>query len=323
MKKPLFLLILFVVFSAPVFGQGERQLLDQVVAVVNDDPITQSELDGVLRPVYEDYKVQYAGQMLMDAMTEAKRKILNQMIEDKLVYQEAKNQKIEPDPGEIEQMMAEFKKKFKNDAELDDALSKEGMTLSLLRERLERQAVIRKLQDMEVRAKVVVSPLEVEDYYAQHPDEFASDGLVRVRSLTIKKSDEARDKGLTDENAKAKIQGLKKRIEQTGDFEAVAMQNSEDTSAKEGGLSNWIKQGEMIPEINQVIFSLKPGQMSDIIETPMGYHLFRLEEKKEKYRKTLEEARPEILDKLYRQKSAKRFQEWMETLKRNAYISIR
>ncbi len=322
MKKPLILLIILTFFSAPS-ARADRQLLDQVVAIVNDDPITQSELDGVMRPVYEDYKSQYSGQALMEAMVDAKRKILNQLIEDKLVYQEAIAQKIEPNEAEVEGMLGDFKKKFKSDMDMEDALSKEGMSFQALRERLERQSVIRHLQDMEVRAKVVVSPLEVEEFYAQHADEFSSEGTVRVRSLTVKKSEEAREKGLTDETAKNKIEKLKKRISDGEDFGVIAQDSSEDTSAKMGGLSEWIRPGEMIPEINQVIFSLKPGQISDVIETPMGYHIFRLEEKKEKFRKTLEEAKPLIYDRLFREKSMKRFQEWINSLKRNAYISIR
>lgn len=304
-------------------ARADRQLLDQVVAIVNDDPITQSELDGVMRPIFEDYKAQYSGEELMMQLTDVKRKVLNQLIEDKIVYQVAKDQKIQPDESEVESQLADFHKRFKSDLELEDALSREGMSMTVLRERLERQSVIRKLQDMEVRAKVVVSPLEVEDFYNNNTESFASEGMVRVRSLTIKKNSEAREKGLTDEASKNKIQKLKSRIQAGEDFATLAQQNSEDTTAKNGGLTDWIKPGEMIPEINQVIFSLKPGQVSDIIETPMGYHIFRIEEKKEKFRKSLEEARPQIYDKIFREKSQKRFQEWMESLKRNAYISIR
>jgi peptidyl-prolyl cis-trans isomerase SurA len=79
----------------------------------------------------------------------------------------------------------------------------------------------------------------------------------------------------------------------------------------------------MIPEIDAVLFSLKEGEVSQVIESPLGYHLFRVEEKKEKFKKSFEEAREDIYGMLYQQKSQERFQEWMKELKRNAYISIR
>ncbi len=328
MKKFLFLTILFAAVlspaSRPVFAQGEqRQLLDQVVAIVNDDPITQSELDVTMRPIYEDYKSQYKGEALMEALTDARRKLLNQMIEDKLVYQEAKNQKIEPDIDQVDKQLDDLKAKFKSETDMEDMLAKEGMSLSAMRERLERQSVIQHLHEMEVRAKVVVSPLEVEQFYQEHSDEFSSDETIRVRSITVKKNEDAREKGLTDETAKTKIENLRKRALAGQDFDSLAVQFSEDTSAKNGGLSEWIKQGEMIPEIDHIIFGLKKGQMSEVIETPMGYHVFRIEEKKDKYKKSFNEAREIIYARIFREKSMKRFQEWLVELKRNAYVSIR
>ncbi len=322
MKKFLiFISLCLLGLASPLLA--DRQLLDQVVAVVNDEPVTQSELDFMMRPVYEEYKQQFKGEAFAQAITEVRRKLLNQLIEDKLVYQEAKNQKIEADISEVETQLASFRKKFKTDAELEDALGKEGFTLKEMRERLERQSIIRHIQDMEVRGKVVVSPLEVEDYYQNHQDEFSSEGTLRASTITIKKSDEAREKGLTDEEARTKLQGIRKKILSGQDFAAMAREFSQDTSAKEGGITGWIQRGEMIPEIDTILFSLTPGQVSEIIETPMGYHIFRVEERKEKYKKTFEESRDLIYEKIYREKTMKRFQEWIDGLKRTAYISIR
>lgn len=323
MKKFLFFTVLFAAVSVPAFAEAQRQLLDQVVAIVNDDPITQSELDVTMRPIYQDYKSQYSGEALMEALTEARRKILNQMIEDKLVYQEAKNQKIEPDIDRVDQQLEDLKKNFKADVDLEDALAKEGMSLSAMRERMERQSVIQRLHEMEVRAKVVVSPLEVEAYYEEHADEFSSEKMIRVRSITIKKNEDAREKGLTDEAAKSKIDNLRKRALAGQDFESLSTEFSEDTSAKNGGLSDWIKPGEMISEIDSIIFKMKKGEVSEVIETPMGYHVFRVEELREREKKTFEEAREDIYQKIFRDKSIKRFHEWMTELKRGAYVSIR
>lgn len=325
MKKSLLVLALILAISTPVFAadSAPRQLLDQVVAIVNDDPITQSELDVTMRPVYEEYRSQYNGEALMEALTEARRKLLNQMIEDKLVYQEAKNQKIEPEIDRVDKQIEDLKSKFKSETDLEDALAKEGMSLSTMRERMEKQSVIQQLHDMEVRAKVVVSPLEVEGYYEDHPDDFSGESSMRVRSITIKKNEDAREKGLTDETAKTKIENLRKRALAGQDFESLATEFSEDTSAKNGGLSDWIKPGEMIAEIDQIIFAMKKGEISQVIETPMGYHVFRVEETREKYKKSFNEARDEIYQRIFREKSIKRFQEWMSELKRNAYVSIR
>ena len=256
-------------------------------------------------------------------MTEARQKLLNQMIEDRLVFQEAGKQKIEIEESEIDDQMEEFKKRFPNETALEDALKKEGLNLSGMRERLRRQALIRKLQDIEVRSKVVVSPLEVENYYRSHPEEFSHQDRLKIRSITLKKSDEAREKGLTDETAKNKILEIRKKILAGTDFGELAKQYSEDAQAKQGGAGDWIELGDMIPVIDDVIFKMKAGEVSEIIETPMGYHLFRIEEKQAGKKRTLEETRDEIFGKLFRQKAEERFRQWTDELKRTAYISVR
>ncbi len=128
---------------------------------------------------------------------------------------------------------------------------------------------------------------------------------------------------MVDEEALAKIQEVQQRLDNAEDFSVLAKKYSEDTSAAKGGLSDWIPQGTMIPAIDEVIFSQKVGELSDIIETPMGYHLFRVEEKQEGYRRSLDEVRDEIRNELYAKKSEERFYDWMQDLKSNAYISIR
>ncbi len=322
--KPFVTFFFLLCLLAPgVLAAQDRQLLDQVVAVVNDEPITQSELDMLMRPMYEQYRKDYQGEKLMRVMTEVHNKLLNQLIEDRLVFQEAKSQGIEIDEAAIDEQIEEFKKRFKNENEMEDAMRKEGLTLSDMRERLRRQAMIRRLHDTEIRTKVVVSPMEVEDYYEKNPREFSSQGQLRVRSITIKKSGDAQVKGLTDEAAKSKIEDLRQKILGGEDFGRLAKQYSEDISAKQGGFSDWIERGAMIPAIDEVIFKLKAGEVSGVIETEMGYHLFRVEEIKEPYKKNLEEVRDQIYAKLFSIKAQERFREWTQELKRNAYISIR
>lgn len=314
-------LFLFFVFSATL--HAESQLLDQVAAVVNDEVITQSELDMMLRPLYEQYKQEMPAEHIPEKMDEARQKLLNQLVEDRLVFQEAKNQKIEIDEGEIDEEIARFKERFKSEQELEDALEREGLSLTQMRDRIRRQAMIRRLQDMEIRSRIVISPLEIEKYYQEHGEEFSSGEKILVRSITIRKDEVAREKGLKDENAKERIENLRKRTLSGESFGTLAKASSEDTNAEKEGLGDWLSPGDMIPEIDAVLFNLNAGEISQVIESPMGYHLFRIEEKKEQYKQGFEEARDEIQGKLFYQKSQERFQEWMRELKRYAYISIR
>nr|MBP9866409.1 peptidylprolyl isomerase [Candidatus Omnitrophota bacterium] len=170
---------------------------------------------------------------------------------------------------------------------------------------------------------VVVSPSEIEKYFNEHPEQFTSKDRIRVRSITIKKSDEAREKGLKDELASEKIHALEKSIQTGGDFSALAKENSQDVNAKDGGLGDWVERGAMIEAIDLVIFKLKAGETSAVLETAMGYHLFRCEEIQAGSKRGLEDVRDEIYGLIFRDKSEARFNEWLKELKSKAYISVR
>lgn len=302
---------------------AQRQLIDRVVAVVNDEAITQSEIDGLLRPIYMEYKQRFTGDRLMREITEARKKLLHQLIEDKLVFQEAESLGVTVEPSEIEGRLESFRAQFPTEAALEDAMRAEGLTYKSLEERIRRQTMIRKLHSSEVRSRIVISPTELQDYYKNHPEEFKTEDQIKTRSLTIKKSDNARRKGTLDESAKKRIDELRVRVVKGEDFGALAKDFSEDTRAKEGGLTGWIKEGDMIPVIDEVIFGLEQGEVSEVIETPMGYHIFRVEEVAKGTTYSFEQMRDQIYDRIFGQKADERFQEWIKDLKKDAYISIR
>ena len=202
-------------------------------------------------------------------------------------------------------------------------LEKEGMSVKTLREKLRKRIMIQKLQEQEVRAKVIVSPLEIEKFYRENPDKFKSKDRVRIRSLTVKKSPEARVKGITDEKARNELRSLEGKIKKGGDFDRLVTEFSQDSRAADKKPGEWIERGVMIEAVDEAIFSTPAGQLTGIVETPIGYHIFRVEEKEAAKIYALDAARDQIMNYLYQVKSNERFQAWMQELKRGAYISIR
>jgi peptidyl-prolyl cis-trans isomerase SurA len=323
MKKLLFVILAFALFVPLARAAQEEQLLDRVVAVVNEEVITQAEVDTFLRPIYKQYSAEMSGEALAKAINEVRQKILNQMIEDKLVYQEAVAQGIEIKDEDLEKEFQDFKAKMEKPEELDEMLEREGLTMKSLRERLKKQAMVRQLQDREIRSKVIISPVQVEDFYKNNPEKFKTKERVRVRSLTVKKSEEARAKGLTDEKAKQRMDLLDQKIKLYRNFDQVVKDFSEDSHAKEDGLGDWIERGAMIESVDNVIFKTPVGKLTGIVETPVGYHIFRIEAKEPENVHTFEEAKNQISGYLFQEESNKRFKEWMEEIKKAAYISIK
>ena len=322
-KSVLLLLSAILLFAVPSVRAAEEELLDRVVAVVNEEVITQAEVDTFLRPIYQQYSAQLSGEDLAKAINEVRQKVLSQMIEDKLVYQEAVAQGIEVKEEDLEKEFQDFKAKMEKPEELDEMLEREGLTMKSLRERLKKQAMVRQLQDREIRSKVIISPVQVEDFYKNNPDKFSVKERVRVRSLTIKKSEEARTKGLTDEKAKQRMDILDQKIKLYRNFDQIVKDFSEDSHAKEEGPGEWIERGAMIESVDDVIFKTPVGQLTGIVETPVGYHIFRVEAKEPASKRTFDEVKEQISGYLFQEESNKRFKAWMEEIKKAAYISIK
>jgi len=327
MKKGLWLGVLGTVFALGIVSglyaaDGEREVLDKVVAIVNDEVITQSELDQLLGPVYEQFRKVYTGSDFTRKIEEARYGLLMQLIEDRLVYQEAKRLGVEVTEEEINERMEGFKEKFKKE-EFERLLREQGLSLSKLKERYREQIAIRKLHQMEVRGKVIVTPLEVEDFYKQHKDEFSEEEKIRVRTITVRKNQDAIDEKIEDPEARRKADEILGRIYNGESFEELAKTVSEDTKAKEGGDLGFMTRGELLPSIEEVVFNLRIGDVSPVLGTDMGYHIFKIVERQEKKEKSFEDVEKGVHEILMRKKSQERFKEWIEELKTNAYISLR
>jgi len=317
-----FSLLLLGLFAVAHLDAAE--LLDKIVAVVNDDIVTQSELDRNLAPVFHEYKSRYQGEVFIEKMTKVRAQILNQMIEDKLVLQEAKAKKVPASEEEVDRKLADFKKRFRAEKDMQLFLDSQGLTLTKLRDRYRDMIIIQKIQGAEVRSRVIVSPLEAKRYYDEHVKDFTSPEAYHVLTITVRKPAEA-DKGKVPAvNPREKLEGLRSDIMKgVVSFGDAAKKNSEDTHAEEGGDMGLMSKGQFIPQLEEAIFKLQPGEVTQVLETEIGYHIFKLVEKTPERVKSFEEARTGVEDIIYSEKSKKRFDEWMAQLRKNAYISVR
>ena len=321
-RKFLFLILLFLIFVPSAFCR-EEQLVDRVVAVVNNEVITQSELDVIFRPIYDQIKKIYKGPDLQRELEMVRLKLLNQLIEDKLVYQEAQKLGITVSDSEIQDELANFKTQFPNEETFKKEMEKAGINLKEMEKRVRERLSITKLHQFVIRGKVIVSPTDIEQYYKDHPQEFNQKERIKVWCITLRKSAEAVEKGTTDEATKRKAGKLIAELKQGKDFEKLAKENSQDAHAAQGGLLDFVQKGDMVNNIDQILFSLPPNGFSDVLETEEGYHIFKVGEKQNASHKTFEQAKDEITDQLFRIKAHERFVSWMEELKKKSFISIR
>jgi parvulin-like peptidyl-prolyl isomerase len=182
----------------------------------------------------------------------------------------------------------------------------------------EKRKVRYALIDVEaMRAKTVVSAQEIERAYNTGIEQYTTPEQVRASHILLK------TEGKDDAVVKAKAEEVLKQAKAGADFGELAKKNSEDEqSAKNGGDLDYFGRGRMVPEFDQVAFTLKPGEISDVVTTQFGYHIIKLTEKKDAAPIPLEQVKPQVLEFLTNQKKQQRVDGFIEDAKKRAKIEV-
>jgi len=311
------ILSILILFSSSLAVRAE--VVDRVLAVVNDELITQSELDKVLIPLYMQYKQLYTNkEELLLKMDELRKNVLNHMISEKLILCEARKQQIKIKPEEIEKKIRQLKSKFPSAQEFEKALISQGASLVQLQEKFEEELLKEKFININIKRMVMITPSEISDYYNAHIEDFRLEPEAQVLDIFIKVK-EGEDK----DAANAKAEDILKRLQKGEDFSELATLFSDGAHAKDGGSIGYVSKGQLKKELDDVVFSLNAGEISQIVTSETGYHIFMVVDRKEGIMLSLEDAHDKIRDILYRQKASEKLDKLMEGFKKNAYISIK
>jgi len=300
--------------------------------VVNDEVITQADVDRAVAPVYLQMQATLSPEELAAKTKDLRTQVLQQLIEERLMLQEAKNPKpVEfgkgkigtPNPitvsdQEVDRAIADVSSPFDSPEAFTDALGQQGLKVEDLKVRYREQILIHKLIDREVRYKITISPTEVTTYYQNHMKEFEMPMAVQVAVIMIRPRE-----GLDMDGAKELAEDLRKQIQNGADFYDIAQRYSDGPNPKMGGRIGFLEKGKSLKEIDQVIFKLREGEISPVIKIPTGFNIFRVEAVRPPRQATLEEVKDSVHDKLTQEKGTARYKEWIEKLKQNAYISIK
>lgn len=306
---------------ALVLGPAAAVTIERVVAVVNEEVITLTEVQEEGRAAAARLVAAGEGPVLPDPAA-PERQILEELIERRLLLQEASREGIRVEAAEVTAALEDLKTQnsLPDDAALEAALRRERLTLPQFRRRLQDQLAIGKLLGRKVRGSIILTDAELEAYYRTHPLEFTLIGRVQLRHLLVavpKVGDpeaEAAAASRTSEALAALMAGAP--------FADVAARYSDAPTAAQGGELGVLRQGELAPELERVAFALLPGEMSTPIRTEAGYNIL-LVEAKEAPVLSFPQARDRIRDHLFRQKAQKRYQDYLAELRQKAYIEVK
>jgi peptidyl-prolyl cis-trans isomerase SurA len=271
--------------SAPASVVARQRVpLDQIVGVVGAQPITWYDLQeriNVLRQEGRQIPSDSAG------FLEFARTVLNQMIDEEVLVQKAKELKVEvPDvdlASSVDRQFKQVRERFSSESEFRTQLQRAGLgspeeyrrflTEQLRRDELQRRAIDKLRQDGKL-VQVSVTDAEVAEAFERSKTRLPKkEPTVTFRQIIMATQPSAAAKAA----AKAKAESLLAEIKRGGDFESIAKRESMDPSKDVGGDLGWARRGQMVPVFEWWIFTLPPGQMSPVVETCYGFHIIRVD----------------------------------------------
>ena len=293
-------------------------LLDRIVAIVNNEVITWSELRSVISLEAKSFLDKVPEGNKNEAMKELEKDFLNTLIDMKLQLQEARQKGLDLNNTEIDNAISDIKKKYNlTDEALLHSLEAEGMTFEVYRERLGEQIMVSKLVNFEVKSNIIISDREIAEYYEANKDKLGSAEKLRIRQIYFAMPKDQSKKSIME----ARAQEVIARLNKGEDFSNLAGELSEDESRKFGGDLGYISRGSVLKEVEDAAFSLKIGEVSKPFWSPFGLHIIKLEERIEG--EGFDKVKDKIKETLFEKAFESKFLEWKAGLKEKAFIEIK
>ena len=302
--------------SAPLPKPMPAQI-PMVLARVNGEPIEKWEFDNAVRGVEQ----RAGGPVPAERRDEILRGVLDQLVTLHLLAQESRGRKIEVTDADIDSQIARFKQNYPNEEAFNKDVAAQGMTPTQLRSQTRQRLQAQKLvESTEVTGGVQVSDPDVDTFYKQNPDRFQQPESVHASHIMIGLPQNATP--TQKAQAKATAQDTLAKLKAGADFATLARERSNDSSAQNGGDLGLIPKGRTPGPFDEAAFTLKPGTISGIVETPFGFHIIKVHEHRAARTVPFAEVSGQIKQFLEQQQREVKLQQFVENAKTKAKIEM-
>lgn len=308
--------------AAPPSKPADTSKMPAVVARVNGEEIKKEDLLLQAEQMRAQVAQASRGRQVPPLDDAFYKQILDGMVAQVLLLQDAKRQGVTVSDEELKPQMAALRGRFPSQAEFEKALSHQGLTEKELQERLRNEAVIQKYLGSKVFNEVAVSDQAAREFYDQNKDRMQRSERAHLRHILVRV-----EQGATDadkQNARTKAEDLLKRAQAGEDFAKLAAENSDDPGSKaQGGDLSWISRGQTVPPFEKAAFALtKPNELSGVVESQFGFHVIQLVEREAASAVPFEQAKPQITQMLKQRQAGERLQAHVEDLKKKGKIEV-
>ena len=304
---------------------GEGRVVEEIVARVNNEIITSSELEKARTQAAEDAQQDCAGrcsQEQMQVAVEDRQKFaLRDLIDQSLLAQRGKDMGINVEADVVKQLdIIRVQNKLKDLDELEKAVEHEGLNWDDFKNNIRNKALTQQVISREVGSHITITHEEALKFYDEHRNEFNKPEQVALRAIEL--STEGKDETQAAD-VKKKADDLLKRIGEGEDFAVLAKRFSDGSTAQQGGYLGVYKRGELSKAIEDKVFEMKKNQLTDIIETKQGFLILQVLERYEAGVQPFEKVENEIMDQLYGERMQPALREYLKTLREQSYVVIK
>ena len=313
--------LIFVGLFAPAEARSEPVMVNGIAARVNDAIITFQQIEAEMDEPESLLRSRLRNQpeVLKQRITQLRNDTVELLIERLLILDDFNtnpNYKL-PESFVEEAIRRRIRDKFGDRARMIKTLEQQGIKLETFRQRIKEEIIVNAMEFKNVGSGIVISPYKIETHYEQHVDDMKVDDEVKLRMIFLKNTTE-RDAQAT----KKKAEEILSELKAGASFAEKASTNSDDAYRADGGLRPAEDRKTLREDLAKVAFSLKPGELSDVLEMPEGCYLMKVEEFHPAHTRPLNEVRGEIEKTLEVEQRKRLRKQWIERLKAKSFIRL-
>lgn len=302
-------------------GPAAAEIIDRVVAVVNDEVVTLSEVEDAAAGALREAEAESDPVARQQKRQRQLRAFLDLIIGDKLVKQEAAKARIVVREPEVEAHLDRvMQQQGWGQPQLQQYLLAQGLTLAAFKEQVRDQLLQRKVVGRFLRDKITLTDRDVLNYCREKTTEAASSYAVEAAHIVLRVPEGA--SAAEDAALRRKAEEIRDRAKAGEDFAALAGQYSE-IGGDNGGALGTVNKGDLDPSLEKAIFGLPEGGVGGPVRTPAGYHVVRSISRVKKAASTCDEVDPEMRNALYQERLRDAMADWIGDLRKKAFIEVR
>jgi peptidyl-prolyl cis-trans isomerase C len=290
--------------------------LPTVIARVNGEDIGRAEFEQTVRNV----ELRAGRQVPPEQRDQVLRGVLDDMIAMRLLRHEVARRQLTATEAELAEAMKGLRGQFPSEAAFNQALKAQKMTLGQLRDETRTQLLVSKMLDREIGSRVAIKPADVSAFYEKNPERFQQPEAVHASHVLIAVPQGA--DAATKAAARATAEGVLKQARAGADFAKLARTYSNDASAPRGGDLGFFPKGQMVPAFEAAAFALAPNQISDVVETPFGFHVIKVIEKRTAQTVPFGQAAPQIEQYLRQEQQQAQTRAFVQQLRAKGSVQV-